>query len=89
MVFISVAQGSHDRKWVLANQLNYFRNRRTLSCDEPALRAFRRHPNTGTKAQALLLCAGQGYDCCNPWLLFLDPVGLVIEALYSCANCAQ
>lgn len=73
----------------ISESINYFKNCRKLSCDEPALRACRRHPNTGTKAQALLLCAGWGCACSDPWLLSSDPVGLAVEALYSCANCVR
>lgn len=73
----------------ISGSINYFKNCRKLSCDEPALSACRRHPNTGTKAQVLLLCAGWGDACSDPWLLLPDPVGLAMEALHSCANCAQ
>lgn len=89
MVFISVAQGSHDRKWVLVNQLTILKTVGSYLVMSLHLELAGATQTQAPKHKALLLCAGWGYDCSNPWLLFLGPVGLVIEALYSCANYAQ
>lgn len=77
MVFISVAQGSHDRKWVLVNQLTILKTVGSYLVTSLHLELAGATQTQALKHKYCFCVLGRGYAYSNAWLLLSDPVGLL------------